>query len=199
MNIKSIFLEAFFVVMGVVIAFSANEYREYQNRQEAVSVAIASILNEVETNSQLLASSANYHQNLWDTLSAFSRQNVSKADIRIFNRGFISPASLQSTAWEAAKATNVVRDIPYPIVEAISEIYTGQQSYEAQTRSVGNLIYQSMFNDGTDGILNNYRNLISIISAFSYRERQMTAQYQKAIKTLGESIGNLPAGPGNEG
>ena len=40
-NWKAIFLEAFFVVLGVVLAFAANGYRESQNNERRAETAMS--------------------------------------------------------------------------------------------------------------------------------------------------------------
>ncbi|HQU73433.1 MAG TPA: hypothetical protein PKV71_15020 [Calditrichia bacterium] len=184
MDVKQIFLEAFMVVLGVVIAFGANEYRENSNRQKQVQVALSGILEEIQTNQKALQESLDYHRMLIDTLQVLSRKGLERADIRIFNRGFVHPATLQSTAWEAAKATNVVSDIPYQTVREISAIYQQQEVYLQQSLSTGSLIYEAMFTKGTEGIISNYRNLSSIHRAFYYQEQRLADRYRDSLEIL---------------
>ncbi len=56
-----------------------------------------------------------------------------------------------------------------------------------QESSAGEILYEEMFRAGVGGVLENYANLATIISTFSYREKQLVEFYDQTLSTLGAS------------
>lgn len=185
-----ILLEAFFVVLGVVVALAANEAREYYNRLDHGEVALNSITRELEENRIAISEAITYHLQLSDTLGTFQPALVSDGskasypDARIFSKGFIAPAALLSTAWEAANATDALRVMNYEKVLLLSRIYESQEEYMYQSQQSGDLIFNKLFNEGYLGMLKNYQNLSTLISSFWYQECGLLSSYNKLILEL---------------
>jgi hypothetical protein len=199
-----ILLEAFFVVLGVVLALAANEWREHLNQKQHAATALASIRNELASNRQAVVSALTYHLHLVDTLATFvgrSPQAQSSAsaypDNRLFSRGYIAPATLLNTAWEAANATDALAHMDYDAVLLLSRIYEEQRTYEYQARQGGQLIYEKLFSEGHEGVRRNFANLSMTISSFWYRECELLQSYGRVMAHLdgaGEpSLEALPA------
>jgi hypothetical protein len=191
-SVKYILLEATFVVLGVVLAFSANELREHRNRQRHVNAVLASIREEMGVNRKAVETSLTYHQHLIDTLKTYQnsrRKNGissadTKPDIGVFSRGFISPASLLATAWDAAKATDALGDMKYEDVLVISRLYAEQERYEGQSQRTSQIIYSEIYHKGTQGLVQNHAHLAEIIYTFIWRERGLLRSYDRAAKNL---------------
>lgn len=187
---RPILLESFFVVLGVVLALAANEVREaVVNRREAAA-ALAGIREELAANRRAVLESAEYHLGLSDTLSALTRSAREGGppvlpDAALFSRGFIHPAQVLSTAWEAAGATEAIAHMRYADVLTLSRIYEEQRSYHRQSDQVGGIIYGGLFSEGFGGMLRNHANLNGIIGSFWYRECQLLASYDAALAKLG--------------
>ncbi len=183
---KPLLLEAFFVVLGVVLALAANEWREQHNQQQHAVVALESIRSELAENKQAIEAALTYHYHLMDTLGSLVQQAASAEvspfsypDGRLFSQGYTAPATLLSTAWDAANATDAVTNMDYDEVLLLSRIYEEQRRYEQQTQVSGQLIYEKLFKEGHAGIRRNYANLHSLISAFWYSECELLASYQE--------------------
>jgi hypothetical protein len=199
---RPILLEAFFVVLGVVLALAANEWRQSIADRRSAARALESIREEIASNRQAVLASARYHIQLTDTLNALRRLAASAPDSgvpspRVFSQGFVSPAALLSTAWEAAAATDAVRHMDHDDVLVLARIYEQQRRYATQTDEIGGLIYRELFDRGTTGIVRNYANLSSIIAALWYRECGLLAGYDRALAELRdgtvEAASDLPA------
>ena len=137
-----ILLEAFIVVLGVVLALAVNEWREHYNRNQHAETALEGILSELDVNRKAIDSALTYHLQLADTLRGFMRQASQRRastalpypDARLFSKGYIAPATLLTTAWDAANATDAVTYMNYADVLMLSRMYEKQRNYEDQAR-----------------------------------------------------------------
>jgi hypothetical protein len=190
---RSILLEAFFVVLGIVLALGANEWRQTQIDERNARQALASIREEMEANRAAVVRSAEYHIQITDSISALTRRAgpgaVPLPDRSLFSRGFINPAPVVTTAWEAAGAVDAVRHMPYADVLIIARMYEQQDRYSTQSELAGGVIYNALFDRGFEGILRNQANLGSIIGGFWYRECQLLVAYDEALAKLGGTAG----------
>lgn len=201
---RPLLLEAFFVVLGVVLALGANEWRRSFNDRQSAATALASIRDELLVNRGAVLSSTQYHQQLVDTLSTLLRHasasnpasGAAMPDPRIFSGGFTRPASLLHTAWDAASATDVVRHMRYADVLLLARIYEEQHEYRRQADQVGQLIYAQLLDQGFQGVVRNYGNLSTLIATFWYRECQLLHRYDEVIPQLtGDAPAELPPMP----
>lgn len=189
---RPILLEAFFVVLGVVLALAANEWRQGQSDRRSAATALESIREELAANRASVLEAAQYHIHLTDTLNVLRRQapaggGAAAPSPRVFSKGFVSPAPLLSTAWETAGATDAVRHMAHDDVLVLARIYEQQRRYAAQTDQIGGLIYSEMFARGMDGMVRNYANLSSIVAALWYRECGLLLGYERALGELRDS------------
>lgn len=187
-----ILLEALFVVLGVVLAFAANEWREGRNEKKHAQTALEGVINELEVNRSAVESSLLYHYHLTDTLRQIYSQKLGPGEVvahpdgRIFSRGYIAPAALLSTAWDAANATDAVSAMAYADVLKLSQIYQSQRRYEQQVQQSGQLIYTKLFNEGHEGMQRNYGNLSTILSTFWYQECKLLSNYEDVLTVLSD-------------
>ena len=174
--------EATFVVLGVVLALAANEWREARIHREEGESAKLAIVNELQQNRRLLDSSRAYHARLTSGIFAAPPTQTFSPDY--FRNGFIMPAQVSSTAWEVASETGALAHIPYDQVLAISQVVAMQRRYDAMSVSTGQLIYSELYRIGPAGMVTNARNLAAIIGAFSYRERLLITQIDSTLAAL---------------
>ena len=190
---RSILLEAFFVVLGIVLALGANEWRQAQVDERNAERALASIREEMVANRTAIFRSAEYHIEISDSLFALARRPgagpAALPDPGLFSRGFINPAPLLSTAWEAAGAVDAIRHMPYADVLILARMYERQTRYTTQSELGGGVIYNALFDRGFGGILRNHVNLGSIIGGFWYRECELLVAYDEALGKLGSTAG----------
>lgn len=182
--LRSALLEATFVVLGVVLALAANEWRQSAARAQRAERALTGIVDELRTNRVAVAAALEYHQGLTATIRelAASSGTPHAGD---FSRGFVAPAPVYATAWESAAATGVLEDLDFETVLDLSRLYAHQERYEVQARGIASIIYGELYRGGTDAILENYRNLASLIHSFAYRERELLELYDRTLAELG--------------
>ena len=172
--------EASFVVLGVVLAYAVNEWREAREHRRRATAATSAITAELQANRDAVRAASAYHLSLLDTLRV-PRAPGWRPSPALFSRGFVAPAQLSATAWETAAQAGVMEHIPYPVVLRLSRAYAQQARYEQQAMGVGELIYAELYRAGTDGIVANHRNLGRLIGALQFRERHLGALYDSTL------------------
>ena len=172
--------EATFVVLGVVLALAANEWRQSREERRRASVATTAIAAELQANRAALVTASQYHTQLLDSLRA-QRPATWRPSPWMFPRGFVAPAQLSSTAWQSAADAGVVEHMPYKAVLRLSRAYADQSRYEHQAQTIGQVIYAELYRDGVEGITGNYRNLGNLIGSFLYREKQLIAVFDSTL------------------
>lgn len=181
--LTSSLFEAFFVVLGVILALAANEWRQNVADREQGHEALRSVVEEIRTNQGMVQESLEYHGGLLEMIGEAAQESA-PPPARNFPRGFVSPARVFKTAWLAASETGALSHIPYETVLELSRVYSHQDRYETQARLAGELIYTELFRGGTDAILENYINLATLIGTFRYREAQLIDLYATALAAL---------------
>ena len=176
--VRAALMEASFVVLGVVLALAANEWREARVDRREAAAALASITEELASNRSAVASSLEYHDALLAMLQR-SRTDGTALDADRFTRGFVSPAQLHRTGWESASETGVLGHMEYATVLHLARAYAQQARYEEQARSVGEIIYGEYYRGGAEALLANPHGLASLIGTFAYRERQLLESYDR--------------------
>lgn len=180
-QLKSALFEAFFVVLAICLAYIVNEWSENKKQQKQADHALHSIFIELEENRKSLESSAAYHQTLLTMIQANVESNL-QPSIRDFPKGFAKPAQLFDTAWQTATETGVIQKMDYDMIIELSRLYVMQDQYMAQTKIIGEIIYNELFNNGTQQIIANYRNLGTIIMTLRYREKPLIKQLEDFLK-----------------
>jgi hypothetical protein len=175
--------EAAFVVLGVVLALGANEWRESRARRSEANAALSEIVQELRGNRATVQQSFTYHSSVLDTLRQHDERR-GPPDIRVFSRGFVSPAQVNQTAWETAAQTGALSHIAYEDVLLLSRAYRQQQRYDEQAGSIGQIIYAELYRAGPNSIVRNYHNLAAIIGTFAYRERGLLALYDSTLTAV---------------
>lgn len=190
--LRSALFEATFVVLGVVLALAANEWRQSAARAERAERALAGIVDELRTNREAVESALGYHQGLTVTIRELAAGSGTP-DASTFSRGFVAPAPVYATAWQSAAATGVLEDLDFGVVLDLSRLYAHQERYEVQARGVSSIIYGELYRGGTRAVVANYRNLASLIRSFAYRERELLDLYDRTLAELGAKPAAEPA------
>ncbi len=181
--VRSALFEAGFVVLGVVLALGANEWRQDRADQVHARNALAAITEELVSNRDAAAASQAYHDGLMQ-LTFGGKPDGAPITPRDFPRGYVNPATLFDTAWTAARETGAFTNLDYATVLRLSRMYAQQDRYELQSRSVAQLLYSKLLEQGHEGVLDNAQNLGSLIATFAYRERELVAHYDTLLADL---------------
>ncbi len=178
--VSSALFEAFFVVLGVLLALGANEWRQTRVDRAHARNALSAITEELRANRDAVQASREYHEGRLGAIygALGSGTPLKPAD---FPRGFVGPAQVFQTAWDAASETGALADLDYATLLTLSRVYESQDRYEMQARTVGQVIYTQIFHEGTDSVVAKGENLAAIIGTFLYRETQLIAHYDDVL------------------
>ncbi len=182
--IQKALFEAFFVVLAVVLALAANEWRQHRAERQQGRAALTSIVEELKSNRAAVQVSLDYHSERLQLIGQLRREGA-RPSFRDFPRGFVSPAQTFQTAWDAAAETGALGHMEYSTVLDLSRLYARQRRYELQATGVGQVIYGELFRGGVEGVLENYANLAALIGTFSYREKELLERYDEMLASLG--------------
>jgi hypothetical protein len=182
-TIAATVLEAFLVVLGVVLAFAANEMRQGKLKREHARSALESVVEELKTNRAAVQESLQYHLDSLKIIARLQRQSLApqRSD---FTKGFIFPARVFRTAWESASQTGALDTINYSRVLRLNKVYAQQDWYEEQVRIGGQILLTELFHGGARAVLENYVNLASLIRSFTIREEKLLQLYEETLSGM---------------
>lgn len=186
---KKAFFEAAFVVLGVVLALLANEWRQWRGDQAHAREAFMSIEEELGANRLSLTQSRDYHSAQLTMLREIDPNE--RLDVGQFSRGFIFPALLSRSALDAAAETGALSNLRFEQVLEIGSLYAQQDAYQRQAEANATILYRTLFESGYDGVLKNARGLTTMIGAFAYRESQLIESYDEFLQKThdGDELG----------
>jgi hypothetical protein len=180
------------VVLGAALALAAEQWRDNRAEHRRVALAIGGIRAELVENRDRVERARAHHLQVADTLEAYAARRSIPPD-RILYGGVLRPALPLSTAWQAARETGVLADLPYPLVLALGPVYEEQARY----RAIGDALAQSMMVDVQhQGVRTffqtNFANFVAIDRDFANREMVLDGDYARALATL-DSASRDPA------
>src|SRR5262245_8568999 len=114
------------IVLGAVLAFASEEVRDARQRRARVDAAIASIRDELTANQSLVTTALERHRFLADTLGKLLAHHR-QPDVSIYSNSMWSPAPVTSIAWQAARETGALGDMPWATVLSIAPVYEAQE------------------------------------------------------------------------
>ena len=169
---KSAVFQAFLTVLGVVLAFGANEWREWTARNERAAQALAGIYREMETNRDAVAEARRYNG---EKLALVAERRKAGAPLAVgdFPRGFVRYAELSDAAFISAEQTGVFAEMPYETVLEISRVYAQQQRYRKQAEIGAGIIYEALFEDGYGAIVAGDARVETLIGSAWYLEGEL--------------------------
>lgn len=174
------------IVLGALLAIAGEEWRDARHRHERVNVALESIRREIALNRDLVAAARERHRHMADTLGSLVAHHA-RPDVRIYSNGMWNPAIVTSTAWDAARETGALDDIPLATVLAIAPAYESQERYRALTEGLASAIMTDVRHDGMESVLRDrFAQFVPLDVDFANREGRLLAAYDKALIQLAE-------------
>jgi hypothetical protein len=181
---KQIPRDVILIVLGALLAFAAEEWRDARQRRSRVSTALMSIRDELRANLALVTRAREHHMFLADTLGKLASQHL-QPSIEIYANGMFNPAIVTNSAWHAARETGALGDIPLAVVLAIAPAYEAQDRYNTLANAMGNAIMMDVRRDGMMTVLRDrFAQFIELDIDFSNREGVLLEEYRKALKKL---------------
>lgn len=174
------------VLLGALLAIGADEWRESRQRRARVAAALTGIATELREDSVRVTEARARHLRILDTLQTYvSRRAMPPASI--YNYGMFNPASVSSIAWQAARETGAVGDMPLPTVLALARVYDAQERYRALGDALLVGIMEDVRRDGMDVVLRDrFRQFIPLATDFANREEGLMRHYRRVLALLDE-------------
>jgi hypothetical protein len=129
-----IFLEISAIVVGVMLGFTVNEWRENRNNRKIAGNVLQTIAAEMSYNHNQIVNSFDYYYTILekiDNLAAIDREKARTMygyEIEGW-RGAMTPM-LRSSAYQMALMTGIIKDIPFENANKLSNVYTIQSILE---------------------------------------------------------------------
>ncbi len=126
-RLPDIALESLFIVFALLGALAIDEWRDEQNRSQLAFSAELAIIDELKNNRHQLQENLTKHQEMLRTLERkISKFQADKSEAPNFDFNF-SMALLTSAAWDSARMTNAVQNMPLERVNQYSTVYSYQE------------------------------------------------------------------------
>ncbi|MDJ0836392.1 MAG: hypothetical protein QNK37_07715 [Acidobacteriota bacterium] len=180
----SLILQALLVVFSVILALTVNEFWRSRQLQSQASEAKIRILAEIAANLEKTGESLTYHENGLAKLQA-ARVEKTPPDWGGFDKGFVHPAKLTRTAWDAARMADLIPHMDYDDVLLFSEFYEMQEDYRRQEDMAGQAIFSLLLDQGIHGMNSRTNNLWGIIYSFKYTESNMIKRGEEILDAMG--------------
>jgi hypothetical protein len=176
------------VIIGAVLALATEEWRDARHRRVQMETALTSIRDELKANVLLVTRARERHAFLADTLTKLVAAGR-KPDVQIYSNGMANPASVSNTAWQLARQSGALSDVPLSVLLAIAPAYDAQDRY----RSVGDALAAELMLDarrnGMDVVLRDrFAQFIPMDIEFGNRETVLLEKYQSALDQLELSV-----------
>ena len=169
------------VVLGAMLALAADEWRETRQRRERVRVALAGIRDELRANAQRVDSARARHLRVVDTLQKLQASGALPPP-QVWANGMWNPASVTSAAWDAARETGALADMPMETVLQLARVYHSQDDYSRLSDGLGVDIMNDVRQLGMEAVLRDrYVQFIPIAIDASNRERALLRRYGQVL------------------
>ncbi len=147
--ITTLAVEFFSIVLAVLLAFLLNEWRLNRSNEKLMEIALMSILEEIQTNSNILEKNSPYHVEFYNFLHEQEKQlesgSLKPEDVRIFKPGVpLNLGSLIDIAWTTANETGAVALLDYPLAKSLFHVYHIQNEFNLLAHSFYNNIFNNL-------------------------------------------------------
>ena len=105
------------VLLSVGLGLALGEWRQSRADADRAALTVDGAVREIARNRAEAARAIDCHHELLGAIAA------GETAIRL------RPAPLTDNAWESAQAAGIVPDLPFPVVQALSEIHDVQRTY----------------------------------------------------------------------
>jgi hypothetical protein len=103
----------------------------------------------------------------------------------VYFGGVFRPALLLSTAWQTARETGALSQLPYALVLRLAPVYESQEKYRALGEALGQGTMLDAQRRGAMIVFrDNFANFIVVERDFSNREEVLARNYRQALATL---------------
>ena len=187
-SLGALLLEVFLIILGVMVALGANEWREARAIAKRTDLALENIRREIERNYETMQLRAPYHEAMRDSIhtnypkikdAAFEDLNVASLGLR---RGPFFPL-LYNTAWQTALNSQILPHVDYETLSLLSSIYQIQEDLKATEEQFSTILFSP---DNMQKGRPYYAFMLSepFITGLASNERALLELYEQALLRL---------------
>ncbi len=190
-SFKSILLEVFSIVLGVLLALAVNEWQQEREKAQLAHAALTNIAKELEANRVVLETV--HAINVATIEAASSALSDSDADAAEEDRQFIPGVQVRATAWEAMLSSGASNHIDYELLLTLSQTYSLQSVY----RGTGLQLVESSMTMAAMATVSNteidelqfQRQFQGFFDMMLQMEEALLAEYASTRELLGQTLG----------
>jgi hypothetical protein len=134
-SIRTVAVEVFSIVLGVMLALGVSDWQEQRDRQEQAEIALDNIERELRWNLDLLT---RVHANNAATIEAMDEEDPNSDE----DRNLIPALQLRETAYQTLLSAGIANFVEYELVLSLSEAYSTQGVY----KQIGRQLSESAMN-----------------------------------------------------
>lgn len=187
-------LEVLSIVFGVTLALGLDEWRENAKTRRVVDSVLDNLAGEAAANRDNVEQSLEYHRRAIERMRTFTSERTGASVGEMLSESLpngLVPAFLRESAWNTAIASNVVPELPYGTVRALSSGYTLQARYERLTEGFLQSVYQSMLGSNvlTEGSAGTVANaFVPAVNDMVSLEQELLKIYDSLEQALGSEV-----------
>ena len=188
--IGPLLLEVFLIILGVMVALAANEWREGRALAQRTDIALENIRLEIERNQKTMQQRLPYHETLRDSLERYlpELRNLSFEQVNEqrlgMHRGLFFLLTYDA-AWQTALTSQVLSNVDYETLTILSTIYQVQVSLKTVEERTTRIMTPE--NLKKDNLFYAFILLRPAIKDIVDLERNLLALYDEALQRLGPS------------
>jgi hypothetical protein len=182
--LRSLVRDVVLLLVGAVVALGADQWRESRAEQRRSSLALTSIRAEIAENLARVESARSHHLKIADTLTGYMQRRELPPE-RVYYGGLLRPGMVLSTAWETARGTGVLSQLPYTLVLRLAPVYESQENYNAMGNALGQGVMLEAHRRGALAVFRDgFAHFIVLEQDFSNREAVLARNYRQALAML---------------
>ena len=183
-RISSVVRDVLLVVLGAMLAVGAEEWRDHRATRRRTDIALSSIRAEITTNLERVKRAELHHRSVIDTLRAYQTRHAVPNDQLMFS-GVFNPAHTLSTAWQTARDTRALGELPYAVALRLGSLYEQQEQYSRIAATLDEAITTRIQAEGIQaGFLDRWANLIFLNQDFMGRAEGLASRYERTLAFL---------------
>ena len=180
-RIPAVARDVLLVTLGAVLAVAAEEWRDARATKRRVDVAVSSVHAEITDNLARVQRAAVRHKATADSLQAYVDRHAVPSDRLLFS-GVFNPAHTHATAWQTARDTRALGDIPYAVALRLGALYEEQESYARAGDALDASMATRIMTDGVkSAFLDRWTNLIFLNMDFAGRAQNLGERYKRTL------------------
>jgi len=156
-NWRYVITESLLIVLSLLLAFFANQWRADAEAQKQSDEALANIREEIARNKASLETVIPYHEEILTQLENYiknknsPRSGMLMAHLTLFAPKGLNPPVLQKSAWTISQSSNALR-VNFDLLYSLSSLYFLQEVGVNKTleRMLNKVMSKSMFENKRD-------------------------------------------------